>query len=49
MYEPNLLIHEIFETYEEAYAAYELLSEEEKEIIATPRQSHNCWIFDKVK
>jgi hypothetical protein len=47
-YEPNEEIHYIFETYEEAIHAYMLLPIEVQEQIAPPRQSHNCWIFDKI-
>lgn len=46
-YEPNPIYHWIFDNYEDAMNAYMLLSEEIKEIIAGPRQSHDCWIFDK--
>jgi hypothetical protein len=48
-YEPNEEIHYIFDTYEEAITAYMNLSIEEQELIAPPRQSHNCWVFDKIK
>ena len=47
MIEPNPIQHEIFETYEEAQSAYDLLSDEQKELIFPPRQSIDCWIFDK--
>jgi hypothetical protein len=47
MYEPDSEKQYIFDTYEQAMEAYMLLSEEIKEIIAGPRQSHDCWIFDK--
>ena len=47
MTEPNSNNHHIFDTYEEAYEVYMSLSNEIREIIDPPRQSHNCWIFDK--
>jgi hypothetical protein len=46
--EPNENIHYIYDTYEEASDAYSKLSEKEKEQTEPPRQSHGCWIFDKI-
>jgi hypothetical protein len=46
--EPNIDLHNIYDTYEEAMTAYDELSEKQKEMIEAPRQSHGCWIFDKI-
>jgi hypothetical protein len=46
--EPNLDLHNIYDTYEEALVAYQELTEEEQEIIYPPRQSHLYWIIDKI-
>jgi hypothetical protein len=47
--EPDLLRHHIFDTYAEAMTAWVLLSDETREVIQPPRQSHDCWIFDKIE
>lgn len=47
MTEPDERYHNIFETYEEAMEKYLELPIEIQEQIESPRQSHNCWIFDK--
>jgi hypothetical protein len=48
-YEPDEILHYIFDTFEEAMMAYMNLSIEEQELITPPRQSHNCWIFNKLQ
>jgi hypothetical protein len=48
MTEPDEKYHNIFNTYEEAMSSYLELSIEVQEEIQTPRQSHDCWIYDKV-
>lgn len=45
--EPDETRHHIFTTYDEALKAWASLPEEKQALIAPPRQSHNCWIFDK--
>jgi len=45
--EPNVDKHYIFATYAEAMEAWLELPVELQEIIPSPRQSHECWIFDK--
>jgi hypothetical protein len=47
MREPDPLYHNIFDTYAEAMEEYMNLPEEIQQIIIPPRQSHDCWIFDK--
>lgn len=45
--EPDTDKHHIFDTFAEAMQAWMLMPEELQEQIASPRQSHGCWIFDK--
>lgn len=51
--EPDFNRHYFFETYEEAFLAWEYLQinseipEEIKQMISSPRQTHMGWIFDK--
>lgn len=45
--EPDPSRHNIFATSEEAHASWEALTDELKERIAPPRQTHGGWIFDK--
>lgn len=51
--EPDFNIHYFFETYEEAFTAWELLQEnqeipeEVRQQICSPRQTHGGWVFDK--
>lgn len=46
--EPDENKHHIFATFEEAYASYMQLPQETQEKVAAPRQSHDCWIYDKL-
>ena len=45
--EPDLDRQYIFGSYSEAMEAWMLLPEEAQEVIAPPRQSHDCWIVDR--
>lgn len=46
--EPNPDKHFIFDTFSEALEAWMLLSPEQQEVIASPRQAiPDVWIFDK--
>lgn len=45
--EPDINKHHMFETYAEAYEFWVNLSEDLRDKIDPPRQSHNCWIVDK--
>jgi hypothetical protein len=48
MIEPNYELHYIFNTHAEAHDAWSSLPEDIQELIQPPRQSHDCWIFDKI-
>jgi hypothetical protein len=48
MMEPDERQHHIFQTFEEAMAAYVEMQYEQLGI-AAPRQSHGCWIYDKIE
>jgi hypothetical protein len=45
--EPDSQRQHIFDSYPEAMDAWMLLPEEVQEVVAPPRQSIDCWIFDK--
>jgi hypothetical protein len=45
--EPDANIHHLFDTWGEAIAAWMLLPEHVQDEITPPRQSHDCWIFDR--
>lgn len=51
--EPNLDRHYFFESFEDAFLAWEILQLNEwlpievKQQIDSPRQTHGGWIFDK--
>jgi hypothetical protein len=47
MHEPDPAVHVIFETFAEAITAWMLLPEHVQDEITPPRQSHDCWIFDR--
>jgi hypothetical protein len=47
--EPDINKHHIFDTYIQAIEAWMALPEETQELIAPPRQSHDCWIFDRIE
>lgn len=51
--EPDLNIHYFFENFTDAQLAWEVLQQDEsipleiRKNIASPRQTHGGWIFDK--
>jgi hypothetical protein len=45
--EPDADRHHVCHEFGDAYAAWLALPAEVRETIASPRQSHDCWIFDK--